>query len=71
MGARERYHSPLRRIYKKMKIEHLNLDNKTTLALEVHGLNNTANPEGLTPTLLVFGTLPKIPLGNFEHLAPT
>ena len=54
-----------------MKIEHLNLDNKTTLALEVHGLNNTANPEGLTPTLLVFGTLPKIPLGNFEHLAPT
>ncbi len=41
MGAGERYHSPLRRIYKKLKIEYPNLDNKTTLALAVHGLNNT------------------------------
>ncbi len=54
-----------------MKIEYPNLDNPTTLALAVHGLNNTANPEGLIPTLLVFGSVSKIPLGNVESLAPT
>ncbi len=71
MGSGERYHAPLRRIYKKLKVEYSNLNNPTTLAIAVHGLNKTANPEGLLPTLLVFGTKPKIPLGNVEHLAPT
>ena len=33
-------------------------------------MNCTANPEGLTPMLLMFGSVPKISLGNIEHLAP-
>ena len=32
-------------------------------------LNNTAGPEGLTPTLLVFGMIPKLPLGHPENKA--
>ncbi len=64
MSVGERYYSPQRRIYKKLKIEYPNLDNPTTLALAVRGLNNTANPEGLIPALLGF-------LGNIESLAPT
>ncbi len=71
MGAGERHHAPLRRIYKKLKVEYPNLDNPRTLALAVHELNNTAIPEGLIFTLLVFGTVPKIPLENVEHLAST
>ena len=46
------------------------MDNKLSLSIAVHGLNNAANPEGLTPILLVFGTIPKLPLGNIEHLCP-
>ena len=40
-------------------------------SIAVHGLNNTANPEGLIPKLLVFGCMPKIPLSNLKHLCPT
>ena len=71
MGPGERYHAPLRRIYKKLKMENPKLDNETCLSIAVHGLNNTANPQGLIPTLLVFGCIPKIPLGNIKHLCPT
>ncbi len=46
------------------------MENHVALSVAVHGLNNTANSEGLVPTLLVFGTTPKIPLGNVEHLCP-
>ncbi len=46
------------------------MKNNLRLSIAVHALNNTANPEGLIRTLLVFGTLPKIPLGTVSHLAP-
>ncbi len=70
LGSGERYHAPLRRIYQKIKIEYFTLANDVRLSVAVHALKNTAGPHGLVPTLLVFGTLPKIPLANVAHLAP-
>ena len=67
----ERYHAPLRRIYLKLKIEYPSLNKNTRLSLAVQGLNNTAGSDGLIPTLLVFGMVPKIPIGNLEHIPPT
>ena len=70
LGPVERYHAPLRRIYSKIKIENPSLSNQVVLSIVVHGMNSTANPEGLMSILLVFGSVPKIPIGNLEHLAP-
>ena len=58
LGPVERYHAPLKRIYKKLKHESPDMDDKLALSTAVHGLNNKANPEGLIPTLFVFGTIP-------------
>ena len=57
-------------MYKKIKHEIPKIDNKLALSIAVHGLNNTENPEGLIPALLVFGNIPKLPLGSIEHLCP-
>ena len=71
LGPGERYHAPLKRIYNKLKEEEPGLSNELTLSIAVNGMNMTANTEGLIPTLLVFGTVPKIALGNIEHLTRT
>ena len=68
LGPGERYHAPLCRLHKKFKIENPQLDNDVALSIAVHGLDNTANPEGLIPALLVFVCIPKIPFGNIKHL---
>ena len=47
------------------------MGNDLRLSIATHALNITANAEGLVPTLLVFGTVAKIPLGNVFHLVPT
>eukprot|EP00171_Calliarthron_tuberculosum_P007706 IDg7706t1 len=71
LGPGERYHAPLRKIYQKIKTDYPLLDNETALSIANYGLNNSANPEGLVPTLLVFGSIPKLPLGNVSHLPPS
>ena len=47
------------------------LDPAIILQIGVGALNNTAGPEGLVPTLLVFGMAPKLPLAHIEHLIPS
>ena len=69
LGVGERYHEPLKRIYKKLKEEEPDMEPVLRLSIAVHSLNNTASPEGLIPSLLVFGSVLKIPLGNIPHLA--
>ncbi len=58
----------MRKIYKKIKIEYPRLENSVCLSLAVHAVNNTGEPDGLIPTLLVFAMIPQIPLGNIDHL---
>lgn len=70
LGTDGRYRAPLRRIYKKLKIEQPNIENSIALLIGVHGIKNTANHRGIIPTLLAFGSVPKIPIENLEHLSP-
>ena len=61
LGLGERYHSPLRRIFRKLKHEAPSLDNGLILRLATKAMNDTVGPEGYVPSLLVFGTLPRFP----------
>ena len=61
IGKVERYHAPLRRAYEILRGE---LDSSTSdaavLQMAVKAVNDTAGPDGLVPTLLVFGAYPRV-----------
>ena len=64
----ERYHAPLRRAYEVISDELqllTNLINKALmLQMATKAVNDTAGPDGLIPTLLVFGTYPRLSESN-------
>jgi hypothetical protein len=61
LGTGERFHGPLRKIIGKLKLDHPLVLDAVRLAMAVHAMNITAGPEGIVPSLLVFGKLPKVP----------
>lgn len=61
LGSGERYHDTLRRIFKKVKHEHPGMNREIALRIAVKAINDTMGPEGLVPSLLVFGCLPRFP----------
>ena len=65
IGKLERYHSPLRRAFEILSTE---LGSSTTveaiLQMAVKAVNDTAGPDGLVPTLLVFGAYPRMTLDS-------
>jgi hypothetical protein len=69
IGAVERYHAVLRRAYLivRNEIEDINLD--MALQMAVKAVNDTAGPDGLIPTLLVFGAYPR--MTEYDPPAPT
>lgn len=62
LGEEERYHAYLRNIYERVHHEHPDMDPKTILKLANKACNDTAGPSGLVPTLLVFGSIPRMPI---------
>jgi hypothetical protein len=54
-GAGERYHSRLRRVFKKVSDEYPSLSPDLRLSLSVKAMNDCVGPEGLVPSILVFG----------------
>lgn len=58
----ERYHDPLRRAYKIIKAELPSSDPEEALQYAVKSLNDSVGPDGLVPTLLVYGALPRLGL---------
>ena len=58
----ERYHSFLRTIFSKVASSHRDLPPSHLLSLSIRAMNDTSGPNGLVPTLLVFGVLPRIPI---------
>ena len=64
IGNGERYHSPLRRIFNKINHDQPSLDFEYALRLSVKSMNDTMGPNGLVPSFLVFGTLPRFPFLN-------
>jgi hypothetical protein len=55
----ERYHDPLRRIHRKVRPEFPTTTEHLALSLSNKAMNDTVGPEGLVPTLLVFGIIPR------------
>ena len=58
IGLVERYHAPLRRAYEIIVEELPNAAKHLALQMAVKAVNDTAGPNGIVPTLLVFGTYP-------------
>jgi hypothetical protein len=62
VGLVERYHAPLRRVYEiiqdELKDEHINKE--MILQMAVKTVNDSAGPDGIVPTLLVFGAYPRL-----------
>jgi hypothetical protein len=60
IGMVERYHGPLRRVYQIIAAELPGIDRDAALQMAFKALNDTAGPDGLVPTLLVFGAYPRM-----------
>ena len=61
IGKVERYHSPLRRAYEIIRSETSGMMTADqALQAAVKAVNDTAGPNGLVPTLLVFGAYPRV-----------
>ena len=54
----EQYYALLRRVYKIISLELKDASKKLTLQMAVKAINNSASPDGLIPTLLVFSAYP-------------
>jgi hypothetical protein len=70
IGKVEKYHAPLRRLYEILrdKLKEENLNKELILQIAVKAVNDTARPNGLVPTLLVFGAY--LRLSSFNILTP-
>lgn len=64
MSIVERYHKPIRRAFNVIKKEAADLDKEDALQMAVKAINDSTGPDGIVPTLLVFGALPRLGLPN-------
>lgn len=62
MSSVERYHTPFKRAFAIIKAELPKLSDKEILQYSVKSLNDSVGPDGLVPTLLVYGALPRFGL---------
>lgn len=62
LGTNERYHRFLRNVFAKIRADDPTISTELALSTAVRAVNDTAGPSGLVPTLLVYGTMPKIPI---------
>ena len=60
MGIGERYHAPLRNTFRKLKLEYPRVKPSLLLSMSVFAMNNTLGPEGVVPSVLVFGEFPSL-----------
>jgi hypothetical protein len=67
IGIVERYHGPIRRAYLIITTEIQGIDKDMALQMAFKAINDTAGPDGLVPTLLVYGALPRM----VEYDAPS
>ena len=60
VGKVEKYHGPLRRAYTIISEEVNDASPDSILQMAVKAVNDTAGPNGIVPTLLVFGAYPRM-----------
>lgn len=63
----ERYHA-LRHVFNEVLEEQPRLDIEYVLRVAVKACNDTMGPEGLVPSLQVYGQLPKLPVVNCQKM---
>ena len=56
----ERYHGPLRRAFNIIVEKLPQIDKEQALQMALKAINDTAGPDDITPTLLVYGTMPRM-----------
>ena len=73
IGLVERYHTPLRRAYSIItaKLENQSIGKEIRLQMAIKAVNDTAGYNGIIPTLLVFGTFPRITNDDAPTLSTT
>jgi transposase InsO family protein len=69
LGTGERFHGTLKRLYSKVRADHPNMSQALSLAYATKGYNDTQGPDGLVPTLLVYGSFPKLPYPSSHEAA--
>ena len=62
LGIGERLHAPLRRIYRKIVFDFAQIDRNIGLKLSIKAMNDTNGDNGLVPSLVVFGIIPRFPI---------
>jgi hypothetical protein len=67
----KRYYTPLRQVFKIITKELPRAPKQFVLQIAIKAINNTAGPDGLVPTLLMFGTYPRITTTNTPSLTVT
>lgn len=70
MSIVERYQEPIRSAFRIINIEIPSIDQECALQYAVKSVNDSFGPEGLLPTLLVYGALPRLRLESYKP-APT
>jgi len=69
VGIVEHYHGPIRRAYLIITAEINGINKDTALQMAFKAINDSAGPDGIVPTLLVYGALPRIT--EYNALLPT
>ena len=64
IGIVERYHAPVRRALKIIRQELPDISKESALQMAFKAINDTAGPDGIVPTLLVFGAYPRLVEGS-------
>ena len=67
----ERYHDPMRRISKKLMIDHRAAPLCLIIDYATLAMSHTIGPEGFTPAMLAFGAKPRLPIGSYEQQSQT
>jgi hypothetical protein len=60
VGIVERYHGPVRRAYQIITVEILDINKDMALQMAYKAINDSAGPDSLIPTLLVYSAYPRI-----------
>ena len=68
LASGEMYHAMIRRVFNKVSLTYPQQPKELCLAFTVKAINDTAGPNGLLPSLLVFGMLPRMPDDDYTPL---
>ena len=62
LGIGERLHAPLRRIFRKIVFDFPQIDRNIGVKLSIKAMNDTEGDNGLVPSLVAFGIVPRFPI---------